>query len=52
MTTKFPDNALSKLYCRGVSHEKQHFGRFSSLPPTAPSSSKLQIKFFLASRRL
>ena len=32
-TIKF---AISKFYCRGVSHEKQRFGRFSSLPPRPP----------------
>ena len=34
MTTNFSTIkfALSKFYCRGASHEKQHFGRFSSLP--------------------
>ena len=34
-TIKF---ALSNFYCRGVSHEKQRFGRFASLPPRPPTS--------------
>ena len=38
MTTKSLDNKICtfKIYCRGVSHEKQRFGRFSSLPPSPP----------------
>ena len=47
MTTKFLDNkiALSKLYCRGVSHENSVFGRFSSLP-LGPPPSKAKILFY------
>ena len=38
LTIKF---ALSDFYCRGVSHEKQRLGQFSSLPPLpAPPPSK------------
>ena len=46
MTTKCLDNkkfALSKLYCRGVSDEKQRFGQFSSLPPPPSKSEKFII---------
>ena len=47
MTTKFLDNKMctSKFYCRGVPHEKQRFGRFSSLPPRPPAS-KSKIYFY------
>ena len=42
MTTKFFDNKIceTKFYCRGVSHEKQRFGRFSSLPPSHPPQNR------------
>ena len=48
MTTKFLDNkfALSKFYCRGVSHEKQCFGRFSSLPPRPHPLKKRKLYFY------
>ena len=49
MTTKFLDNNIfkfSKFYCRGVSHEKQHFGRFSSLPPRPPPRKKRKFYFY------
>ena len=43
--------ALLKFYCRGVSHKKQRFGRFSSLSPRPPPQ-KAKILFLLSSRRL
>ena len=48
MITKFLDNkiALSKFYCRGVSHGKQHFGRFSSLPPRPAPLKKRKFYFY------
>ena len=42
-TIKF---ALSIFYCRGVSHEKQRFGRFSSLPPRPPPLKKWKCFFY------
>ena len=47
--------AISKFYCRGVSHEKKKnsvFGQISSLTPISPPPSKAQILFLLSSRRL
>ena len=44
MTTKCL--ALSNFYCRGVSHEKQRFGRFSSLPPRPPPPLKERNFYF------
>ena len=38
--------ALSKFYCRGVSHAKQRFGRFSSLPPRPPPPQKRKFYFY------
>ena len=40
--------ALSKSYCRGVSHEKkkQRFGRSSSLPPMPPPSQNRKFYFY------
>ena len=35
-----------KFYCRGVSHEKQRFGRFSSLPPKPPPLKNRKFYFY------
>ena len=52
MTTKFLDNKICifKAYCRDVSHEKQRFGRFSSLPrrPHPPENRKFYFYCRLA----
>ena len=50
MTTKFLDNknvALSKFYCRGVSHEKQRFWMIFLSAPTAPPPLKSEIFIFI-----
>ena len=44
--------AHSKFYCRGVSHEKQRFGRFSSLPQCPPPPPKKNAKMYFYCRRL
>ena len=48
MTTNFFDNTMctSTFDCRGVSHEKQHFGRFSSLPPSPPPLKNRKFYFY------
>ena len=53
MTTKFLDNkiALSKFYCRGVSHQNKRFLDDLPLCPQPPPL-KSEILFLLSSRRL
>ena len=52
MTTKFLDKikfALSKFYCRGVSHEKQRFWTtFLSAPKAPPQKRKFDFYCRLA----
>ena len=54
MTTNFSTIklALSKFCCRGVSHEKQRFGRFSCLPPRRPPSKSENFIFIVVSPSL
>ena len=51
MTTKFLDNkiAISKFYCRGVSHEKQRIWPILSLPPKAPPLNTANFIFIVVS---
>ena len=42
-TIKF---AISIFYCRGISHTKQRFGRFSSLPPRPPPLKNREFYFY------
>ena len=48
MTTKFLDNKIFtfKFYCHDVSHEKQRFGQFSSLPPCPPPPERRKFYFY------